>query len=162
MKDDPDTMGFPVGQKDTTQAMILELREVLARAQVLLEELSTGNGSARQEPDKHGSHQRQVQTGKQNPVLEEFPRRATFGDVHVYLGRYEMGLLRILLSEYRVFSIEEMLKRLYPVGDKPEIHIINVYLSYLRKKLKAICGGKDPIETVRGKGFVLHREILPK
>jgi DNA-binding response OmpR family regulator len=72
-----------------------------------------------------------------------------------------MGLLRILLSDNRVFSKEELLERLYPGDDKPEIHIINVYFSYLRKKLKAICGGKDPIETVRGKGFVLHREILP-
>ena len=40
--------------------------------------------------------------------------------------------------------------------DEPEIMIIDVFVCKLRKKLANASGGKDYIETIWGRGYVLH------
>ena len=40
--------------------------------------------------------------------------------------------------------------------DEPEIKIIDVFICKLRKKLVAASNGKDYIETVWGRGYVLR------
>jgi two-component system cell cycle response regulator CtrA len=39
--------------------------------------------------------------------------------------------------------------------DEPEIKIIDVFICKLRKKLANASGGKDYIETIWGRGYVL-------
>jgi DNA-binding response OmpR family regulator len=160
MNDAGDPAVVPIRSKDRTEAVLVELRDVLARAQKLLDELLPGNASS-VGPDNLLLYQ-PLEAREQAPVLEESYRRARFGDAHVYLGKQEMALLRMLLSAKRIVSKEELLEALYPGEDKPEINIIAVYLSHLRKKLRPICGGRDPIQTVRGKGFRMQRNILPR
>jgi two-component system cell cycle response regulator CtrA len=45
---------------------------------------------------------------------------------------------------------------LYGGMDEPEIKIIDVFMCKLRKKLAAASNGKDYIETVWGRGYVLR------
>jgi DNA-binding winged helix-turn-helix (wHTH) protein len=48
------------------------------------------------------------------------------------------------------------LDQLYGGMDEPEIKIIDVFICKLRKKLAAALNGKDYIETVWGRGYVLR------
>jgi two-component system cell cycle response regulator CtrA len=51
---------------------------------------------------------------------------------------------------------EMFLNHLYGGMDEPEIKIIDVFICKLRKKLANASGGKDYIETVWGRGYVLR------
>ena len=51
---------------------------------------------------------------------------------------------------------EMFLNQLYGGMDEPEIKIIDVFICKLRKKLANASGGKDYIETVWGRGYVLR------
>jgi two-component system cell cycle response regulator CtrA len=48
------------------------------------------------------------------------------------------------------------LNHLYGGMDEPEVKIIDVFMCKLRKKLANASGGKDYIETVWGRGYVLR------
>jgi two-component system cell cycle response regulator CtrA len=48
------------------------------------------------------------------------------------------------------------LNNLYGGMDEPEIKIIDVFICKLRKKLANASSGKDYIETVWGRGYVLR------
>jgi two-component system, cell cycle response regulator CtrA len=48
------------------------------------------------------------------------------------------------------------LTQLYGGMDEPEMKIIDVFICKLRKKLAAASNGKDYIETMRGRGYVLR------
>ena len=52
------------------------------------------------------------------------------------------------------------LNHLYGSMDEPELKIIDVFICKLRKKLATAAGGKNFIETVWGRGYVL-REGAP-
>jgi two-component system cell cycle response regulator CtrA len=49
------------------------------------------------------------------------------------------------------------LSNLYGGMDEPEIKIIDVFICKLRKKLANASGGKNYIETVWGRGYVLRQ-----
>ena len=51
---------------------------------------------------------------------------------------------------------EMFLNNLYGGMDEPELKIIDVFVCKLRKKLASASGGKDYIETVWGRGYVLR------
>jgi two-component system cell cycle response regulator CtrA len=48
------------------------------------------------------------------------------------------------------------LSQLYGGRDEPEIKIIDVFMSKMRKKLAIASGGRDYIETVWGRGYRLR------
>ncbi len=48
---------------------------------------------------------------------------------------------------------------LYGDRDEPEEKIIDVFICKLRKKLANASGGKNYIETVRGRGYALRPEL---
>ena len=48
------------------------------------------------------------------------------------------------------------LNQLYGGMDEPEIKIIDVFICKLRKKLANASGGKDYIETMWGRGYMLR------
>jgi DNA-binding winged helix-turn-helix (wHTH) protein len=145
-------LSYPVQVQPTeherVEDKLAELRELLARAQELVDALSSGAASLSAKPKSI------------TPVLEEGYRRATFGDASVQLGRQEMSLLRLLLDAKQPLSTAEIMAGLYPDGNRPGEKIVAVYISHLRKKLRAACGGRDPIQTIRGRGFQLHRDML--
>ena len=49
-----------------------------------------------------------------------------------------------------------ILNQMYGGMDEPELKIIDVYICKLRKKLGEVSRGKDYIETVWGRGYMLR------
>jgi len=75
----------------------------------------------------------------------------------VYLTVKEYQMLELLcLRKGSTLSKEMFLNNLYGGMDEPEIKIIDVFICKLRKKLAKVSNGKDYIETVRGRGYVLR------
>ena len=54
------------------------------------------------------------------------------------------------------FTKEMFLNHLYGGMDEPELKIIDVFICKLRKKLANASAGKNYIETVWGRGYVLR------
>jgi two-component system cell cycle response regulator CtrA len=63
-----------------------------------------------------------------------------------------------LLSLRRGTTItkEMFLSQLYGGMDEPEIKIIDVFMCKIRKKLANASNGKDYVETVWGRGYLLR------
>jgi two-component system cell cycle response regulator CtrA len=75
----------------------------------------------------------------------------------VHLTGKEYQMLELLsLRKVMTISKQMFLTQLYGGMDEPEIKIIDVFICKLRKKLAAASNGKDYIETMRGRGYVLR------
>ena len=76
---------------------------------------------------------------------------------HVHLTGKEYQILELLsLRKGTTLTKEMFLNNLYGGMDEPEGKIIDVFVCKLRKKLANASGGKDYIETVWGRGYVLR------
>lgn len=84
--------------------------------------------------------------------------------LHLTGKEYQM-LELLLMRKGQTLTKEMFLNHLYGGMDEPELKIIDVFICKLRKKLgKALDGGKtsrfwadnSPIETVWGRGYVMH------
>jgi two-component system cell cycle response regulator CtrA len=77
--------------------------------------------------------------------------------VQVYLTGKEYQMLELLsLRRGTTITKEVLLSQLYGGMDEPEIKIIDVFICKIRKKLAAASNGKDYIETVWGRGYLLR------
>jgi two-component system cell cycle response regulator CtrA len=75
----------------------------------------------------------------------------------VYLTGKEYQMLELLaLRKGTTLSKEMFLNNLYGGMDEPELKTIDVFICKVRKKLANASGGKDYIETVRGRGYMLR------
>jgi two-component system cell cycle response regulator CtrA len=75
----------------------------------------------------------------------------------VHLTGKEYAMLELLSLRKGMTLTEEMfLNHLYGGIDEPEVKIIDVFMCKLRKKLASASGGKNYIETVWGRGYVLR------
>jgi two-component system cell cycle response regulator CtrA len=75
----------------------------------------------------------------------------------VYLTGKEYKMLELLsLRQGKTLAKEQFLNHLYGGMEEPEQKIIDVFICKLRKKLSNASGGKDYIETVWGRGYVLR------
>jgi len=89
------------------------------------------------------------------------------GGQRVHLTGKEYQMLELLsLRKGTTLTKEMFLNHLYGGMDEPELKIIDVFICKLRKKLDAVSGSQNYIETVWGRGYVLrdqeamdHREI---
>ena len=78
----------------------------------------------------------------------------------VYLTGKEYQVLELLsLRKGMTISKEMFLNHLYGGMDEPELKIIDVFMCKLRKKLANASGGKNYIETVWGRGYVLRHPM---
>jgi two-component system cell cycle response regulator CtrA len=75
--------------------------------------------------------------------------------VHLTAKEYQM-LELLALRKGMTLTKEMFLSHLYGGMDEPEMKIIDVFVCKLRKKLFSASGGKDYIETVWGRGYVLR------
>ncbi len=121
------------------------LEEVLARLRGLLRRAGTAR-----EPQGH-----RLTAG--DLVMDEEAREVTRGGRAVELSRTEFELLRFLLrNPRRVLSKAQILDRVWSYDFGGRSHVVELYISYLRKKIDA---GRTPlIHTVRGVGYVLKPE----
>ena len=79
------------------------------------------------------------------------------GGARVHLTGKEYQMLELLaLRKGSTLTKEMFLNHLYGGMDEPEIKIIDVFICKLRKKLANASAGKDYIETVWGRGYVLR------
>jgi two-component system cell cycle response regulator CtrA len=75
----------------------------------------------------------------------------------VHLTSKEYQMLELLsLRKGTTLTKEMFLNHLYGGIDEPEMKIIDVFICKLRKKLANASGGKNYIETVWGRGYVLR------
>jgi two-component system cell cycle response regulator CtrA len=78
----------------------------------------------------------------------------------VHLTGKEYQILELLARRKGATLTKEMfLNHLYGGMDEPELKIIDVFICKLRKKLTSASRGKDYIETVWGRGYVLREPI---
>ena len=77
--------------------------------------------------------------------------------IRVDLTDKEYRMLELLsLRRGTTITKEMFLSELYGRMDEPEIKIIDVFMCKIRKKLATASGGKDYIETVWGRGYLLR------
>jgi two-component system cell cycle response regulator CtrA len=78
----------------------------------------------------------------------------------VHLTRKEYQMLELLsLRKGTTLTKEMFLNHLYGGMDEPELKIIDVFTCKLRKKLANASNGKNYIETVWGRGYVLCEPV---
>ncbi|MBM9503288.1 response regulator transcription factor [Streptomyces sp. KK5PA1] len=87
-------------------------------------------------------------------VMDEDAREVTRGGELVDLSPTEFELLRYLMrNPRRVLSKAQILDRVWSYDFGGQAHIVELYISYLRRKIDA---GREPmIHTVRGAGYLL-------
>jgi two-component system OmpR family response regulator len=88
-------------------------------------------------------------------VLNEETYEVFRGDVRVELTATEFELLRYLMrNPKRVLSKAQILDRVWSYDFGGRSSIVEIYISYLRKKIDTL--GPAMIHTVRGVGYVLR------
>jgi two-component system, cell cycle response regulator CtrA len=96
-----------------------------------------------------------VTTG--NLVVNINTKTVEVDGARVHLTGKEYQILELLsLRKGTTLTKEIVLSNLYNGMDEPEIKIIDVFICKLRKKLANASGGKNYIETVWGRGYVLR------
>jgi two-component system cell cycle response regulator CtrA len=102
-----------------------------------------------------GHAQSVVQTG--DLIVKLDAKTAQINGVHVHLTGKEYQMLELLsLRKGTTITKEMFLAQLYGGMDEPEIKIIDVFICKLRKKLGSASNGKNYIETVWGRGYILR------
>ena len=75
----------------------------------------------------------------------------------VHLTSKEYAILELLaMRKGTVLTKEMFLNHLYGGMDEPELKIIDVFVCKLRRKLYEASGGKNYVETVWGRGYMLR------
>jgi two-component system cell cycle response regulator CtrA len=96
-----------------------------------------------------------IQTGKLKVNLDA--RTVEVDGQPLHLTGKEYGILELLsLRKGTTLTKEMFLNHLYGGMDEPELKIIDVFICKLRKKLANASSGKNYIETVWGRGYVLR------
>ncbi len=87
-------------------------------------------------------------------VLDEDSREVRRGDEPIALTATEFELLRYLMrNPRRVLSKAQILDRVWNYDFGGQANVVELYISYLRKKIEA--GRRPMIHTMRGAGYVL-------
>ena len=87
-------------------------------------------------------------------ALDEDSHEVTRGGEEIQLTATEFELLRYLMrNPRRVLSKAQILDRVWNYDFGGQANVVELYISYLRKKIDA---GREPmIHTLRGAGYVL-------
>jgi two-component system cell cycle response regulator CtrA len=103
-----------------------------------------------------GHAQSKIEIG--NLVVNLDTKSVEIDGARVRLTGKEHQILELLsLRKGTTLTKEMFLNNLYGGIDEPEIKIIDVFICKLRKKLANASGGKNYIETVWGRGYVLRQ-----
>ena len=105
-----------------------------------------------------GHAQSTIATGDMVLNLDE--KTVTVAGSRVHLTGKEYQMLELLaLRKGSTLTKEMFLNHLYGGMDEPEVKIIDVFVCKLRKKLSNASQGKNYIETIWGRGYVLHDDV---
>ena len=87
-------------------------------------------------------------------------RVVSVDDQSVQLTGKEYAILELLtVQKDTIVTREMLLNHLYGGTGEPELKIIDVFVCKLRKKLAQATGGDHYIETVWGRGYMLHEPM---
>ncbi len=90
-------------------------------------------------------------------VLNLDARNVQVNGVPLHLTSKEYSIFELLaVRKGTVLTKETFLSNLYDGVDEPELKIIDVFVCKLRKKLADAAGGRNYIETVWGRGYMLR------
>ena len=103
----------------------------------------------------NGHSQSVITTGKLTVNLDAKTVELDGSRVHLTGKEYQM-LELLSLRKGTTLTKEMFLNHLYGGMDEPELKIIDVFICKLRKKLANASNGKNYIETVWGRGYVLR------
>src|ERR1700675_3562152 len=102
-----------------------------------------------------GHAQSIIQTG--DLVVDLDTKTVKVNTARIYLTPKEYRILELLsLRKGTTLTKEMFLNHLYGGMDEPELKIIDVFICKLRKKLANASEGRNFIETVWGRGYVLR------
>ena len=108
-----------------------------------------------------GHAQSTIATGDMVLNLDE--KTVTVAGSRVHLTGKEYQMLELLaLRKGTTLTKEMFLNHLYGGMDEPELKIIDVFVCKLRKKLSNASQGKNYIETIWGRGYVLHDDVAER
>jgi two-component system, cell cycle response regulator CtrA len=102
-----------------------------------------------------GHAQSVIQIGDLVLNLDSKTVEAFGGRVHFTIKEYQM-LELLCLHKDKPVTKEMFFNHLYGGMDEPEVKIIDVFICKLRKKLANASMGKNYIETIWGRGYVLR------
>jgi two-component system, cell cycle response regulator CtrA len=102
-----------------------------------------------------GHAQSVIQTGELVVNLDTKTVEVSGARVHLTGKEYQM-LELLSLRKGTTLTKEMFLNHLYGGMDEPELKIIDVFICKLRKKLSNASNGKNFVETVWGRGYVLR------
>src|SRR5439155_17636675 len=105
-----------------------------------------------------GHSQSVIRTGKLAVNLDAKTVEVDSARVHLTGKEYQM-LELLSLRKGTTLTKEMFLNHLYGGMDEPELKIIDVFICKLRKKLASASAGRNYIETVWGRGYVLREPI---
>jgi two-component system, OmpR family, response regulator len=119
------------------------LEEVMARLRGLLRRAGSARGQAN------------AGLAVADLTMDEDAHEVSRAGERIDLTATEFELLRFLMrNPRRVLSKSQILDRVWDYDFGGQAHIVELYISYLRKKIDA---GRDPlIHTVRGVGYILR------
>ena len=104
-----------------------------------------------------GHAQSVITTGDLIVNLDQKP--VEVGGARVHLPGKEYQMLELLaLRKGTTLTKDVLLTHLYGGMDEPDLKIIDVFICKLRKKLANASAGKNYIETVWGRGYVLRED----
>jgi len=102
-----------------------------------------------------GHAQSVIQTG--DLVVNLDRKSAEINGTRVHVTSKEYLMLELLaLRKGTTLTKESFLNHLYGGVNEPDMKIIDVFICKLRKKLANASGGKDYIETIWGRGYVMR------
>ena len=90
--------------------------------------------------------------------LDTGAREVRVGATPVELTGTEFALLEYLMRNAgQVLSRDQLREEVWGAGFEPASNVVDIYVHYVRRKLKAAGLEKDPIRTVRGLGYAFRR-----
>jgi len=91
--------------------------------------------------------------------LDTAAREVRVGETPVELTGTEFALLEYLMRNAgNVLSRDQLREEVWGAGFEPASNVVDIYIHYVRRKLKAAGLEQDPIRTVRGLGYAFRRE----
>ncbi len=96
-------------------------------------------------------------------TLDRLSRQARCQGQVVDLSRREFELLEYFMSRPgQVLGRSQILADVWKKAEEPKNNVVDVCVSFLRKKLDAAGGSADVIETVRGEGYLMQVPVSSK
>lgn len=104
--------------------------------------------------------------GKAHPIIEKGPitldtlsEEVTLNGQYIELTAYEYKVLEyLLLNPQKIISKTELTEHIYDQDFDLDSNVIEVFVGRLRKKIDPD-GSINPIETLRGRGYRINREL---